>query len=107
MTRLALGQKRRIWPSWAARGCPFPRDFVWTPANFTWSNGGEAVGLVPTRYPGSELSPDASIQLARKTDWVALGGEQHAGLGQRLLATDTADYGLLDLRTVSLANASG
>ncbi len=30
------------------------RDFVWTPAQIIWSNGGEAVALIPTRYPGSE-----------------------------------------------------
>ena len=30
------------------------RDLVWMPAYFTWANGGESVGLIPTRYPGSE-----------------------------------------------------
>ena len=33
------------------------RDMVWTPSQFTWSNGGTAVGLIPTRYSGSEKSP--------------------------------------------------
>src|SRR5262249_7747525 len=26
------------------------RDLVWVPAEFTWSNGGEAMGLIPARY---------------------------------------------------------
>src|SRR5258706_1494521 len=29
------------------------RDCVWTPAQLMFSNGGETVALVPTRYPGS------------------------------------------------------
>lgn len=82
------------------------RDFVWMPANFTWSNGGEAVGLIPVRYPESESSGDPQIQLARKTEWVSLGGEQYAGLGQRVLATDQGDFGLLDLRELTLAAAA-
>lgn len=82
------------------------RDFIWMPANFVWSNGGEAVGLIPARYPGSELSTDPQIQLARKTEWVQLSGEQYTGLGQRVLATDQGDFGLLDLREVTLATAT-
>ncbi|HEV2703989.1 MAG TPA: type VI secretion system accessory protein TagJ, partial [Steroidobacteraceae bacterium] len=81
------------------------RDFVWMPATFIWSNGGEAVGLIPVRYPDSEHSTDPQIQLARKTEWQELGGEQYAGLGQRVLATDQGDFGLLDLRELSLAAA--
>ncbi|MCB1777128.1 MAG: virulence protein SciE type, partial [Candidatus Competibacteraceae bacterium] len=42
------------------------RDLVWMPALFTWSNGGEVVGLIPTRYPGSSDSPDPALQLAHK-----------------------------------------
>src|SRR5262249_47675909 len=34
------------------------RDAVWMPANLTWSNGGEAVGLIPTRYAGTATSND-------------------------------------------------
>jgi type VI secretion system protein ImpE len=82
------------------------RDFVWMPATFVWSNGGEAVGLIPVRYPQSEHSTDPQIQMARKTEWTALGGEQYAGLGQRVLATDQGDFGLLDLRDLTLAAAS-
>ncbi len=29
------------------------RDQVWVPAKFLLANGGETVGLIPTRYPGS------------------------------------------------------
>ena len=74
------------------------RDLVWLPAEFVWANGGEAVGFIPTRYPGSESSTDDSIRLARKTDWVDADGA--VGLGQRLLATEEAEMPLLELRSV-------
>lgn len=83
------------------------RDFVWTPAHFTWSNGGQAVGMIPTRYLGAEGDPDSAIQLARKTEWDTVAGadqddEAFFGRGQRLIATDEGDFGLLDLRKVTL-----
>jgi type VI secretion system protein ImpE len=78
------------------------RDLVWMPAQFQWANGGEAVGLIPTRYPGSEASADDAIRLARKTDWVEQAAEVFAGLGQRMLATDGGEYALMDLRRVEL-----
>src|SRR5262245_15055861 len=48
------------------------RDLVWTPVHFEWANGGEGLGLVPTRYPGSESAPDDALRLARRTDWQAV-----------------------------------
>lgn len=76
------------------------RDFVWSPAQFEWNNGGQAVGLIPTRYPGSENSPDFKIRLARKTEWIDKQDGVYEGLGQRLLATDVEDFSLLDARTI-------
>ena len=78
------------------------RDIVWLPAQFTWTNGGQAVGLVPTRYPQSEASDDPQIRLARRTDWQDVVEDFQIGLGQRLLATDTNDYALLDTRVIQL-----
>lgn len=78
------------------------RDMVWTPAQFTWSNGGQGVGLIPTRYVGSEQSEDAQIQMARKTQWSDRGDDEYHGLGQRIIATDTAEYSLLDVREIIL-----
>ncbi len=45
------------------------RDQVWMPAHFTWSNDGEADGMIPTRYPGSASSVDPALALSRKTEW--------------------------------------
>jgi type VI secretion system protein ImpE len=77
------------------------RDKVWTPTQVTWSNGGQAVGFVPSRYPGSEQAQDTELVLARKTDWLDLGGEFFVGSGQRMFATDAGDYPLLDIRTIT------
>ncbi len=81
------------------------RDLVWMPAHFTWANGGEAVGLIPARYPGSESSDDPLIQMARKTEWVEQEGNLYTGLGQRLLATDTDEFPLMDVRVITLDTA--
>jgi type VI secretion system protein ImpE len=78
------------------------RDMVWTPATFVWANGGNSMGLIPTRYPGSESSADSAILLARKTEWRDLGGGLFAGLGQRMLATDVAEYPLLATRAITM-----
>lgn len=78
------------------------RDKVWAPVQITWSNGGQAVGFVPCRYPGSESSADGDIALARKTEWNDLGGEFYVGEGQRMLATDDGEYPLLDVRSITL-----
>ncbi|MGA7979422.1 MAG: type VI secretion system accessory protein TagJ [Chromatiaceae bacterium] len=83
------------------------RDIVWMPAHFTWVNGGDTVGLIPTRYPGSEASPDASIRLARRTDWLEPLPGMYIGQGQRMLATDSGEYPLMDVRLVELGAAAG
>ena len=78
------------------------RDAVWMPAHFTWANGGEAFGLIPTRYPDSEKSEDNAIRLARKTEWQALHEDTFIGLGQRLFSTDSNEYALMDVREIRL-----
>jgi len=78
------------------------RDFVWTPTQLVWANGGQAVGLIPTRYPGSEASEDGLVRLARKTDWGEAGEETWLALGQRMLATDAGEFPLMDVRQIDL-----
>jgi type VI secretion system protein ImpE len=78
------------------------RDFVWAPAQITWANGGEAVGLIPTRYPGSESAEDPALRLARRTEWHEQTDQAYFGLGQRAFITDSAEVALLDVRNISL-----
>jgi type VI secretion system protein ImpE len=73
------------------------RDFAWLPAQFLWRNGDRSTGFIPVRYPGSERSDDDAIRLARKTHWQHIGEDSRAGLGQRLLKTNTGTFGILDV----------
>ena len=81
------------------------RDLVWLPAVLTLSAGAQKVALLPVRYPDTEKSADGAALLARKTDWIERG-DITVGLGQRLLATDGAEIGLLEVRTLTLNNAA-
>ncbi|CAL1239733.1 type VI secretion system accessory protein TagJ [Candidatus Methylocalor cossyra] len=78
------------------------RDLVWMPARLTWLNGGVAVGLIPSRYPGSEACPDVAVQTARKTQWLEPAPGTYWGLGQRLWVTDGGEYALFDVREILL-----
>lgn len=78
------------------------RDVVWMPAHFVWINGGDAVGLIPTRYPDSENNQDSAIKLARKTEWTELNDETFIGFGQRLFSTNENDYALMDIREITI-----
>jgi type VI secretion system protein ImpE len=78
------------------------RDAVWTAATLKLRNGGECVGLIPTRYPGSAGDPDGAVRLSRATHWTDAGAETFVGAGQRLLTTDAGDLALMDLRSIDL-----
>ncbi len=78
------------------------RDLVWLPGQFTWTNGGGAVGLIPTRYPGSEADASTEIRMGRRTEWQQRGDDLFVGLGQRMLATDVAEHPLMEIRQISL-----
>lgn len=83
------------------------RDLVWTPAQLEFANGGASVALIPSRYPGSAATTDGGLQLARRTEWLPLAGEQYRGLGQRVLVSSGAEAGLLEVREISLLASQG
>jgi type VI secretion system protein ImpE len=78
------------------------RDIVWLPCHFTWANGGQSVGLIPSRYPGSQKSDDPAIVLGRRTEWSEKPEDTFLGFGQRILATDADEYPLLDIRELTI-----
>ncbi len=80
------------------------RDVVWLPARFTFTNGGDTVGLIPTRYPGSESCDDGAVRLGRKTVWEDRGEDCFAGLGQRLLATDVGEHPIMAVRSILIGD---
>lgn len=81
------------------------RDLVWAPATLVLANGGDTVALLPSRYPGSGAEPDAALRLARRTDWLEQAANQYRGSGQKLLVTDSAELGLLEVREIQLRPA--
>jgi type VI secretion system protein ImpE len=81
------------------------RDMVWMPAQFTWTNGGQAVGFIPTRYAGTEAAEDSALRLARKTQWTSIGTDAFAGLGQRVLSTSADEVPLLEVRELRLSGS--
>jgi type VI secretion system protein ImpE len=78
------------------------RDMVWTVAQFEWINGGQSVGLIPSRYPASYGSMESEISMARKTEWIEKPHGYYLGLGQRMLVTDRQEYPLLNIRRIEL-----
>ncbi len=81
------------------------RDKVWLPAHFVWANGGDSLGFVPTRYPGSQTASDQALALAGRTEWHEQGAWS-LGLGQRMLATDAGEFAVMDVRRIELAAAA-
>ncbi len=79
------------------------RDLVWTPARFTWTNGGAVSAHIPVRYPGTEDSADDTLRLSRWTDWREAAPGCFLGTGQRLLATGDDNHPLLECREIELA----
>lgn len=77
------------------------RDLVWAVTDLTWVNGGEAIGLLPARYVGTEESNDDRLRLSRLTEWTETAAGAAIGSGQRMLTTDVAEYGLLDVRKLT------
>jgi type VI secretion system protein ImpE len=77
------------------------RDLVWAPAHLEFINGGDTVALLPVRYPGAVN--DAALQMSRKTEWLEMPHGQYSGCGQRVLATDTVEWGLLQLQKLTFA----
>jgi type VI secretion system protein ImpE len=85
------------------------RDMVWLPAQLQFANGGEAIAMLPTRYPGSERSDDEQVLMARKTEWrlaEGVGEERWLGLGQRVLITDQGEHDLLSVRSIEIEAGS-
>lgn len=81
------------------------RDSVWMPVNIELAGGAEMVALIPTRYPGTAEDGSAAERLARETTWSDIGAETFVGRGQRLLATDSGDTAIMDLRELVLDTA--
>lgn len=77
------------------------RDTVWLPIELETRAGQTSMAFTPVLYPGTVATGDAQLMLARRTDWVAHGDDER-GLGQRLIATDGPEAGILGIRDIRL-----
>lgn len=77
------------------------RDLVWLPAILMLAAGAQKVALLPVRYPGTETTNNGPAMLSRATEWTDKGGIS-VGIGQRLITTDAAEIGLLEVRKITL-----
>ena len=73
-------------------------DLVWLPGKVIWINGGEALAYLPIRYPGTELSEDNQLRLARRTEWEEKPSATYLGKGQKLFFTDESEVSILECR---------
>ncbi len=78
------------------------RDMVWVPAYVTWTNEGQNVALIPTRYAGTEKCENAALRLSKTTEWKELGEQFYQGIGERNFSTDHNEYRLLQTRKITL-----
>lgn len=83
------------------------RDLVWLPVQLTWVDGGQVMGLVPTRYVGTDSAEDSALKLSRKTQWLAIGSDAFAGTGQRVLSTNVEEVPLLAVRELTMRSGLG
>jgi type VI secretion system protein ImpE len=75
------------------------RDLVWTIAEITLKEGDTLSAFIPTRYPHSEDTDDAT-RLARTTTWREVGTTTTIGSGQRMWMTNEMDLALFDCRKI-------
>ena len=83
-------------------------DLLWRPVSITLRDGQSVAGLMPARYPlmrDALGEPDDAILLGRRTSWQEVGIECFAGVGQKMLLSDSAEHAMLDLRLVQFEGA--
>ena len=70
------------------------RDMVWMPAHCSSRNGGDVVGLIPTRYPGTELANGDALRAVRRTEWPRRPRRLSSASASACSTTDAAEFGL-------------
>lgn len=79
-------------------------DTVWMSAKFTWTNGGQVDGLIPTRYFGTESSEDETLRSAHGLVWNEPFDGYYVGIGVRQFAWDSGDKLIAEVREIQFAS---
>lgn len=77
------------------------RDLVWIPCTITLTDSSRHIGFLPSRYPFSYEQDKDQLSLSSLTEWTAIDEHHWAGLGQKVLITDKAEYPLLAVRDIT------
>jgi type VI secretion system protein ImpE len=75
-------------------------DLVWRPVKCQLSRGDLVEGFMPVRYPGTELSGDEELCLARRTEWREQPSGGQFPVGQRLFVWGEGDAPMLECRRI-------
>lgn len=77
-------------------------DLLWVQAEVVMLDGRSHVGLIPVRYPVLEgyAEQDDALNLGHRTEWLELAEDVYQGLGQKMLMSDEADHGILEIATI-------
>lgn len=77
-------------------------DLLWVQAEVVMRDQRSHVGLIPVRYPAiNQLSEqDDALNLGHRTEWVELDDAGYQGLGQKVLLSDEADFGILEIAEI-------
>lgn len=85
---------------WEVTPPEFLVEAVWVPARLTVHSGTELAAHLPARYPGTESSGSGSLWLGQTTEWREGPGGVLRPVGQKLLESEDATFGLLAFRSV-------
>lgn len=77
-------------------------DLLWVQTEVLMLDGRSHVGLVPARYPAQldYASQADALNLVARTEWIALSETIYQGLGQKMLMSDSNEYGLLEIAEI-------
>jgi type VI secretion system protein ImpE len=84
------------------------RDLLWAPAvvrpaeSFKGLEIGEA--LLPVLAPLTWRHKDPAVRLGRVTEWVDVGDDEQAPIGQKMLLVDDEEFPILELRELEIAH---
>jgi type VI secretion system protein ImpE len=92
------------WDELQSLSVPEPRylrDTVWLPVSLELASGGHGEALVFSLYVDSQLQAD-ELKLGHKTIWLSDPMEFTVAYGQKVIATDQADYALMEMRMLEV-----
>ena len=81
------------------------RDLVWLPAHVKLVNEGYHPMLLPARYPLIDDSIDDAHLQSRLTSWTSIEEDLSRGQGVKVLATNSSEASILDVRGIHLEQA--